>query len=79
VPGLCGILNLWVPRSSVLEGRGLCRCYPDLDTGNQTKGPPLKSVTVGAPGRVARALRDFEFVGALSFGVGRAGLLSVLS
>jgi hypothetical protein len=27
-------------------------------------------------GRVARALRDFEFEGAPSFGVGRAGILS---
>jgi len=29
--------------------------------------------------RVARALRDFEFVGGPSFGVGRAGVLSLLS
>ena len=36
-PGLAGFLNFWVPRSSVLEGRGFYRCYSDHDARNQTK------------------------------------------
>jgi hypothetical protein len=38
--------------------------------------PSGKAISLSLVGQVARALQDFEFVGAPFFGVGRAGLFS---
>ena len=43
------------------------------------KEATLRNIMESYSGRMARALRDFEFVSVPFFGTGRTGLLSVLS